>query len=674
MPLRRVIGTIGILVLGLSIACIGTFNAAADKPPTQLSSDDQSLARAALKEAEKKRWRQARSSAAKASEPLVGEIIDWLYMRDEKSGASFQSIAAFIEAHPEWPRLRTLRRNAEKAMPASLPDAQVLAWFWRHAPVGSAGKRKFGEALLASGDAGHGEALIREAWIEHDFDSRDEKAFLARHKKLLTKQDHIARLDRLLWDRKSTAARRQLTRVDKGYQRLALARLALIRSKGGVDAAIKRVPTELRGDAGLIYERVKWRRRAGLEEGARALLANPPADLIRPKLWWRERHILARDALEMGNAAAAYELAVKHGQTTPGGIAEAEWLAGWIALRFLDQPSLAYQHFVTMHDVVAMPISIGRGAYWSARAAEAAGTPTEAERWYKRAATQPTSFYGQLAIMALGHNTLTLPQFTAPMTAGVDVFEARSPVRVARMLGELSEIDMMVVFLGHLIDTSQAPDEHAYIAMVGLDYGLPPVAIRVAKHAARSGMIVMPAAYPVLPVFTAAANDGPLDAGLLLGLSRQESELDTRVISKAGARGLMQLMPATAKMVSKRLGLPYKRALLTQDGTYNVRLGSDYLAELIGNYKGAHVLALAAYNAGPSRVKRWIRENGDPRDRKVDVIDWIELIPFSETRNYVQRVLESAQVYRHVLADSETPPTLRLAEEMTGRPGPLAHR
>jgi len=674
MQLRHKIAAIGLLVLGLGAIGIGPAIVFADAPQALLSSDDQSLARAALKQAEKQRWGPARSTAKQASEPLVGELVDWLYLRDEHSRASFQAIVDFIDTHPEWPRLKTLRRQAEKAMPASLPNAQIMAWFEQHPPVGSAGKRRLGEALLSAGDTAHGEAFIREAWVEHDFDSRDEKAYLARHKKRLTKQDHISRLDRLLWDHKTTAARRQISRVDKGHQKLALARLALIKRAGGVDAAIKRVPSELRGDAGLVYERVHWRRRAGLDEGARALLANPPTELGRPKLWWRERHLLARRALESGNAAAAYELATKHGQTAPGGVAEAEWLAGWIALRFLDQPSLAYQHFVAMHQVVAMPISIGRGAYWSARAAEAAGAPTEAERWYRLAAAQPTSFYGQLATLALGQQTLTLLQSPSPMTIGIAAFEARSPVRVARMLGDLAEIDMMVVFLGHLVDTSQSPAEHAYIAMLGLRYDLPTVAIRVGKHAARGSMTVMPAAYPVLPVFTAAASGGPLDAGLLLGLSRQESELDTRVISKAGARGLMQLMPATAKMVSRRLDLPYKRARLTQDGTYNVRLGADYLAELIDTYKGAHALALAAYNAGPSRVRLWIRENGDPRDPSVDVIDWIEMIPFSETRNYVQRVLESAQVYRHVLAGPDNPPMLRLAEEMTGRPGPLAHR
>ncbi len=674
MRRRPIGGLIGILVLGLgTIWAMANPVVAASVPPS-LSSSDQSLARAALQDAEKKRWRQARTSAAKATEPLVSELIDWLYMRDPESGASFHTIAAFIDAHPEWPRLRTLRRHAEKAMPASTPSAEVIAWFQRYAPLSGEGKRRFGEALLKTGDTGHGEALIRQAWIETNFDSRTEKAFYSVHKKRLTRQDHLDRLDRLLWDHKLTAARRHLPRVDKGHQRLALARIALVKRQGGVDGAISRVPRELRDTPGLIYERVHWRRRAGLDEGAQALLANPPADLVRPKLWWRERHILAREALETGNATAAYELAAGHRQTSPAGIAEAEWLAGWIALRFLDQPSLAYQHFVTMHDVVGMPISIGRGAYWSARAAEAAGTPTEAERWYRRAAAQPTSFYGQLATLALGQHTLSLPPAPPAMTTGLDVFEARSPVRVARMAGELGEIDLMVLFLGHLVDISDDPAEHVTIAMIGLDYGLPPVAIRVAKHVTRDGQLVMPAAYPVLPVFTKAASQGPLDAGILLGLSRQESELDTRVISKAGARGLMQLMPGTAKMVAKRLGLPYKRARLTQDGTYNVRLGADYLSQLITDYDGAHALALAAYNAGPGRVRQWIREHGDPRDPKVDVLDWIEMIPFSETRNYVQRVLESAQVYRHVLAPADAPPTLQLAEELTGQPGKMANR
>jgi soluble lytic murein transglycosylase len=394
---------------------------------------------------------------------------------------------------------------------------------------------------------------------------------------------------------------------------------------------------------------------------------------VRPRRWWTERHILARRALDDGEVTTAYRLAADHGQTSAAAIAEAEWLAGWVALRFLGEPILAYRHFVAMHRVVRMPISVARAAYWAGRAAEAAAVPLESERWYRRAVTRPTTFYGQLATLALGREVLTLPAGPHPAAAGA--FEARELVRLARLLGELDEGELMGAVLARLLDQASSPAERALIAHIGLDYGLAHVSIRAAKRALRDDTMLIESAYPV----PAALAPGPggaglLEPGLLLALARQESEMNRRVVSRAGARGLLQLMPATARMMARRLGLTYERSRLTSDDAYNLRLGGGYLAGLLADFDGAGVLALPAYNAGPGRVGQWIRDNGDPRDAAVDPIDWIELIPYSETRNYVQRVLEGIQVYRHLLADPARPPRLRLAEDMIGKPGRLAKR
>lgn len=664
-----------VLCLVLIVATRGGIPADVSAAPRILSDSEISLARSALKDAQRKRWKSARATAGKMNDPLAGRLIYWLLLKHEKSGATYSEIANFIDSNTAWPGLDQLRRRAEEAMPETLSDQTVVTWFERYSPLTGRGKRLLGEAMVASGQRERGEGFIREAWIGHDFSSRDEKSFLAVHRRLLTAEDQIARLDRLLWDNRRRAARRQTSRVDDGHRRLGLARLALMSRAGGVDAAIKRVPAALRSDPGLIYERVRWRRRADLDSGAFDLLETPPADLVRPRKWWKERHILARRALEDGAITDAYRLSANHGQIAAAGIAEAEWLAGWIALRFLDEPALAYQHFTTMHDAVAMPISIARGAYWSGRAAEAAHLPAEMEQWYQRAASQQTTYYGQLAMLALGRKTLSLPRSPRPTPSLAQSFEAREMVRLARLLGELAETDLMSMIVSHLSKSAKTPVERVLIASLGLDYDLPKVAIRSAKRVSRTGLTVTAAAYPVLRSVTAApGRAGMPDLGVILGLARQESELNGRAISSAGARGLMQLLPATARQVANQIGVSYKRARLTGDDAYNVRLGTAYLSGLIKKYRGAQVLAFAAYNAGPGRVKRWMRQNGDPRHADVDVVDWVELIPFSETRNYVQRVLEGAQVYRHILADPDNPPQLRIAGDMIGTTSQVAKR
>ena len=662
----------------LGLVCATRFEMSLDASaaaPQILSQSELSVARAAFNDAQNRHWKSARASARQVSDPLVEKFVEWLYLKHKRSVATYYEITNFIDSNRDWPGLNQLRRRAEEAMPESEPDHAVITWFERYPPMTGAGMRRLGEALIDAGQVDRGQAYIREAWIGHNFNSHEEKSFLRAHKQVLTANDHIARLDRLLWDNQRRAARRQVKRVDDGHRKLALARLALMSRAGGVDATIKRVPAALLSDPGLIFERVRWRRRADLDAGAMALLAQPPADLVRPKRWWKERHILARRALADGAITDAYRLAARHGQTGASGIAEAEWLAGWIALRFLDEPALAYQHFTTMHDVVAMPISIARGAYWSGRAAEAAGLPLERERWYTRAASRQTTFYGQLAIIALGRKTLSLPYHPQPSPALRKAFEAPELVRLARMLGELADSDLMSHIVAHLARSATTPVERAMIAMLALDYDLAKVAIRGAKQVSRSGLTVTPAAYPVPKALAnASLRPGMPDLGVVLGLARQESELNGRAVSRAGARGLMQLMQATARQVAKQIGVSYKRSRLTSDDAYNIRLGTAYLSGLFKSYQGAQVLAFAAYNAGPGRVKKWIRQNGDPRRADVDVVDWIEMIPFSETRNYVQRVLEGAQVYRHLLADPANPPPLRIVDDMIGGAGQMANR
>jgi len=584
----------------------------------------------------------------------------------EGQDLTFAEISGFLAANPDWAGLAPLRRQGEKSMPDTLSASAVVAWFRQLSPITGEGKFRLGAALVATGGRDSGSAMLREAWTDHDLERATENKLIADHGRLLRAADHWARVDRLLWGDQVTAARRMLPHLDEGYRLLAKARIALITGRGGVDAAVAKVPPALASDPGLLYQRIRWRRNAGNDSGAAALLASPPSELGEERQWLAQRLALTREAISDGRHADAYRIIAAHGQTRAAGVAEAEWLAGWLALRHLNRPRAAFAHFIAMHKVVKLPISVGRAAYWAGRAAKAAGNTSDASLWYQRAASRPTSYYGQLAAVALGRRVLRLPPAMRPVPAAG--FEAREQIRLARLLGELGEDRLMSLVLAHALDTASTPLERVRIARIPLDYDQSHVAIRAAKRAQRDGSVVLDAAYPVPKVFARwMPGAGAPELAVMLALARQESEMNPSVVSSAGARGLVQLMPATARMMARQLGLAYESHRLTSDPAYNLQLGSAYLADRLVEFGNSHVLAFAAYNAGPGRVRTWLRKNGDPRSPGVDVVDWIEQIPFNETRNYVQRVLEGTQVYRVRLAGRGDRPKLTLMAEMLGR-------
>jgi len=394
----------------------------------------------------------------------------------------------------------------------------------------------------------------------------------------------------------------------------------------------------------------------GNDAGARQLLADRPAAPDRPDKWWFEQRYQIRQAITDGLPEAAYAIASKHGQDTAGRFAEAEWLAGWLALRFLNRPAVAGKHFSAVFGRVRYPISRARAAYWAGRAAEAAGDREQAAAWFRRAARHPTAFYGQLAARILAAPLCFSTEEPAAPAAARVRFDARPLAQAARLLGEAGDFETLSVFVAHLSRQAETPAGHLLVSRIGLAYGAPHISVEAAKRASRNGAPLVALAYP-LPFGAAeiARAPDPPETALALALARQESALNPRAVSRSGARGLMQVMPRTAREVSRRLGLRYSRSRLTEDPGYNIALGSAYLSELLQDYGGSHMLALAAYNAGPTRVNRWLQRYGDPRSGAVDPVDWIELVPYPETRNYIQRVLESAVVYRSRLG--EAPPS-----------------
>jgi soluble lytic murein transglycosylase len=639
-----------------------TVSAAGMKPSLALSKTDAALARAAFKAADADQWKKAMRLAAGIDNPAAAKLFRWLDLTRSGSRALFPQITAFIKANPAWPSMRLLRRRAEETMKENTPPRDVIEWFAVHKPVSAQGRALLGASLLAVGKKKRGREVLRDTWINGDFTKRQEKRFYRRFRKQLTIGDHKARLDRLLWNGRYRPARRMLWKVGADYRKLAIARMWLRQMRGNVDTAISDVPEKMKSDPGLIFERLRWRRRKGHDKDARALLKKPPANLVRPKLWLFERLRLARRALAKGYITAAYRLVNDNRLSEGKEFAKAQWLAGWIALRFLNEPRKALGHFSVLYNAVSYPQSLSRAAYWAGRAEEAMNDKKAAGEWFGRAARFTTSYYGQLAYLHLSPGaTLRLPREPAGKPKKEKAFEGRELVRVVRFLREMGEEDRIRPFISTLVRENKSPEWRRLIAGLAKRNGRPDLGIYIAKQYALDGRQMIGTAYPALiPPPPSPGNRGKpaVEIPLILATIRQESGFYTGAKSGKGARGLMQLMPYTAAQTARKLRLPYSRARLNRDANYNLLLGKSYMAELMKKFDGSYVLALGAYNAGPVRVKYWIRKNGDPRKGDVDVIDWIEKIPFGETRNYVQRVLENLQIYRLRLAETKVALTL----------------
>lgn len=616
-----------------------------------LSATDLKLYKEAFAAADKRQWHRAIEIAKGAKYKLPGKIIEWRYFSAYRNQASFHQIVRFIDDHPDWPGQSTLARRAEQALDETVNVEKALNWFSLHEPTTGIGMYRYGNALIASGNNANGRDWIRKAWQLGEYSEDTEQEILRKYGHLLTATDHEKRLDHLLWERETDAAVRLFPLISEDMKKLATARIRLIRNSWNVDQAIRAVPAALQEDPGLTFDRAKWRRRQALDEESRELLFEVDDTVPRADKWWPERHIHARKLLAKGHITEAYNLANQHGLTDGEDFAAAEWLSGWIALRFLGDGKMALNHFIRLYENVSYPISRARGAYWIGRSKESLGEKVMAEYWYKVAAQYYTTYYGQMALHELGQRKLPpIPQLTpakAPVKGKIGDDEQ---ILIIRHLAEIGAAKWTRPFL--LAMAEKAKDESDYVTLADLatHIGRPDYAIAIAKRASQRGTELTEINWPTPDL---AIQNPPIEPALMLAITRQESAFAADAVSWAGARGLMQLMPGTAKLVSRTLNVSYSKALLTADPAYNANLGSAYLAGLIERFNGSYVLAIAGYNAGPANVTRWLKEWGDPRSGEIDMIDWIEFIPFSETRNYVQRVIENLQVYRARLAQED---------------------
>ena len=597
---------------------------------------------AALQQADRGQWAEARLSAQSTGHPVAVKYIDWLSYRDGGMPASFDQLADFMATSPNWPDMNRIRRAAEERMGIDVPLNRISVFFANGDAVSGHGAVRHIEVLSATAGPAAAQAKARQYWLELEFDDSTQQVFLSAVGSMLSQADHVARLDRMLWANRTNEARRLLPLVDGDRLLWAEARIALASRSGDAETRLAQVPASLRNESGLVFEHAKYLRRSGRDGEAQNLLLGSRSDARNLDQWWIERGYHARELLQNSAAPQAYAIASAHDGTRGAGFAELEFLSGWIALRYLKKPTDAVRHFQALHAGVSFPISKARGAYWTGRAYEAMGNAAESSKWYRAAAQFGDTYYGQKASAKLGDKRLNLPSDPPIAAAQRQAFENNEIVQLTRLLAAIGEERRARQFLVRLaIDGTEI--ERRLAGDLALQLNRPDISLQVAKKSVEGGTLLNEASFPNVRI------DGslPIETAIALGLARQESQFDNRARSSAGALGLMQLMPGTAQKVAKDIGQPYVLARLTSDAGYNAQLGSAYLADMLAQF-GSLEMALAAYNAGPHRVSRWLDENGDPRGDRVDMIDWVELIPYRETRNYVQRVMEGVNVYRQI--------------------------
>ena len=640
----------------LAVLVLLTLSMTASAAPAQ---QDRALARA-MQEMREGNWAAALIDS-RGDGQVALDVILWHYLRASRGDPT--QIMDFISRNPDWPGMDYLREKSEIAISEAGGDV-VPRFFDGYRPQTGAGALAVARAEVAKGERGAAEAEVVLAWRTLALSPEERSAFLSEWGEVL-KPQHAARLDMALWKGWESNTRAMLPLVGEGRQKLALARMGLRDMAAGVDTLIAAVPAELQDDPGLAYERFLWRVRKGRDADAIALLlerSKSAESLGEPWAWAQRRHDLAHERMREGAYEEAYRIAAENWLTEGSDYAELEWLAGYISLRFLQNPRTALRHFTNHRDAVASPISLGRAGYWRGRALEAMGEKAAAQQAYAEGARYQTSFYGLLAAERAGVDPdprLTgregFPDWrSAPFTQS-------SVYKAAVLLLASGETDLGERFLTHL---SEGLDRQG-VGQLGemlAELKRPHVQVMLGKRAAQAGMELPGPYYALHPDIL--KSEFPVPKELVLSIARRESEFDPGVVSGAGARGLMQLMPGTAKEVAGWLGLEYSFDGLLSDPGYNARLGSTYLARLADRFGGNAVMMAAGYNAGPGRPIQWMEAYGDPRAGDIDIVDWIEMIPFDETRNYVMRVTESLPVYRARLGADPHP--VPFSKELVG--------
>ncbi|HEV7983796.1 MAG TPA: lytic transglycosylase domain-containing protein [Xanthobacteraceae bacterium] len=605
--------------------------------------------------------KEATALAASIGDPVAAKLVEWALLRHSDSPAGFERYVAFMRANPDWPSIPLLRRRAEARLWQERRDGATVRRFVGKEPVSAAGRLALARVEMGEGDRAGAESTVRAVWQSEPLSAELETAVLAAFPDMLTRADHVARMDRRIGAKDFGAATRAAKHVGEDYVAIvkACAAAEAKAAKGG--ALLDGIHADAREDLGYALCRVHWLLRndtpgsnlhgrvvtpkGDLAAAAKLVLAASPEDLQRQDTdeWWRDERALARKLLDIGEAATAYQV-VSHAAAPANPYYRAEFhhMAGWIALRFLADPATALAHFAHADEGITDPVPVARAAYWRGRAAEAAGRLGDMRTQYQAAARYPTAYYGQLARARLGLDDVVELR-APPAPADVNTSEV---LRAADMLYRIGEGDLVLSFVSDLAQESSDPAVIAGVGQLTARYRDAQAMLLVGKNALARGLPMDVYAYPDIGVPNFSPVGPKLDRCIVYSIVRTESGFDQGDMSAAKAAGLMQVTPSAARDTAKRFGASYDWKRLVSDPIYNTQMGAAEISGLLKDYRGSYILTFAGYNAGRGRVEQWMAQHGDPRDPKIDAVDWVERIPFSETRNYVQRVMENLQVYR----------------------------
>ena len=624
------------------------------------SKKDFALAKKAISEMKKARWPDALKTAKRAKDKSIHDFIQWRHLLTKGNKASYYDYKTFIDKNENYPRIGRVRYLSEhKLSTDKVSPKKIIDSFVASEPLSGFGKMILGESYILTGNIQKGTNLIKEGWINAELTKSELRFYRKKFKKYLKADDYIKRADYLAWNNKYWDLKRLLRYLPKDYELLYTARQLLMSKSYGVDNAISKVPAKFKNDSGLNYDRLKWRRKRGRVDSSVEILLkikNTKDYLVRPDKWWKEREIISRSLIYKKKYELAYKISSNHGMIEGPDYAAAEWMSGWIALSFLNDPLLAKDHFENFYDNVGYPISVARGAYWLGKTYKKLGYKELSDKWFNEASNYLTTYYGQLAFMELNpNNTFELSKDIKVKKEYRDYFFKKDIVKIIYLLDELDEDKYTKHMLRHIALDNIESGSEILAAELATNIERFDFAIQISKIASYEKRFHNKYNYPIISTPNYINGRKIPESAFILSIIRQESEFDLSANSHAGAKGLMQLMPYTAKLVAKQAKLPYSRSRLTSDPEYNINLGSHYIAGLILEYDGAYPFAIAAYNAGPKRVRYWKKINKNPQKNQISYVDWIELIKFKETRNYVQRVLENYNVYRYILEQKPIP-------------------
>jgi soluble lytic murein transglycosylase len=616
-----------------------------------LSDKDFEITKVVFDYVDRKQWRLALSDAQKVQDKTIYTLVNWMYLIDTQSGASFNEYQTFIKNHKDWPRINRIKFLAEhKINFDNNSPTSIIEYFSNNPPLSGFGRLRLAEAFLENNQTEKARNLVKDGFKDAELSKNDLKYFSKIFKKFLTHQDYVLRADYFAYEAKYKDLRDTIEYLNPDYQKLYNARAALF-TKRSADNLISQIPQSLKEDPGLIYDRIKWRRKKARFDDALTLMNQSASDsLMKNQYLAKERLSVGRDKISDKEYKVAYDILKDHRLNEGADYAEIEWHLGWIALSFTNQTDVALGHFLRMNAAVTYPISKARAAYWIGRTYKKLGQASQANSWFRTGSQYGTTFYGQLSHIELNERRFSINNNFKFDENKYEEFKKNNPqAKSVVVLKELNRTKYTKDILRHLGDPEQNRtfEEISMAGVLAQEIERLDFAIQIAKNASYKNLNFLEISYPRIEVPKQVKSQKILDSSVILALIRQESEFDTSANSKVGAKGLMQIMPATAKLLSKVTNVDFSREKLTKDKDYNLALGSYYISDLDDDF-GSHYLAFAAYNAGPHRVEKWIKTYGDPRRKQIDAIDFIELIPFHETRNYVQRVSENINVYEYL--------------------------